>query len=121
MKPPLIVLIDDDTAWAEAVAQLLQDEGYEVRTAADGYRGCELLEETDPQLVILDICLPKVDGLEVLRELRRLGRRVPVLMVSAENQSGLVGQAMGDGASGFLHKPVAAALLVRAVRRLLDS
>jgi DNA-binding response OmpR family regulator len=121
MKPPLIVLIDDDMVWAEAMKQLLEEEGYQVRTAADGDRGCALLEETEPQLVILDMGLPKVDGLGVLREARRLGLRAPILMVSAEDHSNLVGQAMGEGAAAFLRKPVAAALLLRAVRRLLSA
>ena len=116
MQP--IVLIDDDRSWAQATADLLRAEGFEVQTADNGERGLELLEETTPLLVILDAHLPRLGGLEVLREVRQSKMQLPVLIVSADDRSALINQAMGEGASGFLRKPIAAGLLLRAIRRL---
>jgi DNA-binding response OmpR family regulator len=113
-----IVLIDDDRLWREAVGALLRDEGFAIEAAEDGTHGLELLERSDPLLVILDAHLPKLGGMEVLRELRRRGRSVPILMVSSDDQAGLYAQALAEGASGFLHKPISGDVLLRAIRRL---
>jgi two-component system OmpR family response regulator len=113
-----IVLIDDDRAWSQAAVALLRGEGFDVQAAGDGLLGLELLDHSEPVLVILDVHLPRLGGLDVLRELRRRGQRVPVLMVSSEDQAGLMAEALAEGASSFLRKPVAAELLLRAVRRL---
>jgi DNA-binding response OmpR family regulator len=116
-----IILIDDDRTWLQAAVDLLRADGFEVETAEDGQRGLELLDRSSPVLVILDIHMPRLGGFDLLRELRRRGQRVPVLMVSSEDQAGLMAQALADGASSFLRKPVAADLLLRAVRRLVGS
>ena len=119
MGTHFILLIDDDRTWSEAVTDLLRAEGFEVETAGDGRCGLELLERTSPDLVILDVHMPRLGGFEVLRELRR-HRQVPILMVSGVEQADIVAKALAEGATCFLHKPVAAELLLRAVRRLLE-
>jgi DNA-binding response OmpR family regulator len=116
-----IILIDDDCAWSEAVVALLRAEGFDVETAKDGQHGLELLDHCAPVLVILDVHLPRLGGFDLLRELRRRGQQVPILMVSSEDQAGLMAQALDEGASSFLRKPIAADLLVRAVHRLIGS
>lgn len=116
-----IVLIDDDPSWAEAAAELLHSAGFQVETALDGQRGLELLEQSSPLLVILDVHLPRLGGLDVLHELRCQGCRAPVLMISGEDQADLMARALAEGASTFLRKPVSAELLLRAVRRLARS
>jgi DNA-binding response OmpR family regulator len=114
-----IILIDDDRAWSEAAVALLRAEGFDVEAADDGQRGLELLERTAPRLVILDVHLPRLGGFDVLRELRGRGQQVPILMVSSEDQAGLMAQALAEGATRFLRKPVAPEILLRAVRRLV--
>jgi DNA-binding response OmpR family regulator len=113
-----IVLIDDDTNSAEAMAELLRDEGYDVLTAETGKGGMELLGRTDPALVLLDIHLPDVNGVAVLREFRCHSKQIPVLMVSAEDQAGTMAEAFSAGASSFLRKPISPTMLLSAVRRL---
>jgi DNA-binding response OmpR family regulator len=114
-----IVLIDDDRPWAQATADLLRQEGFEVQTAEDGERGLQLLDELHPLLVILDVTLPRLGGLELLHELRQHHLNLPVLMVSSDDSSSVIAQAMGEGASGFLRKPLPSGLLLRAIRRLI--
>jgi len=121
MEPQPIVLIDDDQSWGRATTDLLRSEGYDVQTAEDGERGLELLEHVHPQMVILDANLPRLGGLEILRELRQGDVRLPVLMISADDRSTLINEAMAAGASAFLRKPVAAGLLLRAIRRLAPA
>ncbi len=116
-----IILIDNDCTWSEAAVALLSDEGFEVEIAKDGRNGLELLDHSAPVLVILDVHLPRLSGFDLLRELRRRGQQVPVLMVSSEDQAGLMAQALAEGASSFLHKPVPAELLVRAVHGLVGA
>ncbi|HZK50001.1 MAG TPA: response regulator, partial [Actinomycetota bacterium] len=77
-----IVVIEDEDAIANAVAVRLRGEGYEVRVASDGRAGIELVEQATPDLVILDVMLPGIDGLEVCRRIQR-ERPVPVLMLTA--------------------------------------
>jgi DNA-binding response OmpR family regulator len=116
-----IILIDDDRTWLQAAGDVLRDEGFDVRTTDGSERGLELLDYNSPVLVILDIHMPRLSGLDVLRELRRRGSRAPVLIVSGEDEAGLMAQALLEGASSFVRKPVSAELLVRAVRRLIGS
>lgn len=114
-----IVIIDDDRDWCASTSAVLAAEGWEVVTAADGEQGLELILDCNPRLVILDAHLPRLGGLEVLRELRQTSPKPPVLMVSGDDRSALINQAMDDGAAGFLRKPVPPPLLIRAVHRLL--
>jgi DNA-binding response OmpR family regulator len=119
MATHTIILIDDDRAWLRATGELLRGEGFAVEEAEDGVCGLELLDRSSPVLVILDVHLPRLDGFEVLREVRQRGQQVPILMMSGEDQASLVTHALAEGASCFLRKPVAAEVLLRAVRRLV--
>lgn len=113
-----IVIIDDNPTWSEAVIEFLGAEGFTVETAESGRQGLELLDRIDPVLIILDVNLPDTNGLSVLREYRRRNKTSPVLMVSAEDQSSVMAEALSEGAASFLRKPVSPELLVRAVRQL---
>ncbi len=120
MSSQPIVLIDDDRNWSVGTAALLRAEGFEVLTASDGEQGLDLVMDSQPCVVILDAHLPRLGGLEVLCELRRSQMSVPILMVSGDDRSALINQAMDEGATGFLRKPVAGPLLLRAIRRCLQ-
>jgi DNA-binding response OmpR family regulator len=115
-----IVVIDDDRSWVEATGDLLREEGYEVQTALDGEHALALLDNTRPCVVIMDMHMPRLSGLDVLRELRQQRSDLPIIMVSADDQSSVMAEAMNQGASLFLRKPVASGLILRAVRRFLQ-
>src|SRR5579885_3677823 len=120
MPRQAIVVIDDDRLWVEATADLLRQEGYDVHTAMDGERALQILDGAVPGMVIMDVHMPRLCGLDVLRELRNQRSDLPVIMVSADDQSSVMAEAMNQGASLFLRKPVASGLLLRAIRRFLQ-
>ena len=113
-----MVVIEDEAAIASAVAARLRSEGFTVEIAPDGPAGVELVERTRPDLVVLDLMLPGLDGLEVCRRIQR-DRRVPVLMLTARDSESdlLVGLAVG--ADDYLTKPFSPRELVARLRAIL--
>jgi len=113
-----ILIIEDETAIADAVAARLQDEGFDTYIAADGLAGVELCSRIEPDLVVLDLMLPGIDGLEVCRQIQAR-RRVPVLMLTARDDEAdlLVGLAVG--ADDYLTKPFSQRELVARIRAVL--
>ncbi len=118
MKGPLICVIEDEEVIAAAIAARLRAEGFDVAVAHDGPEGVELCERLGPDLVVLDLMLPGLDGLEVCRRVQR-ARPVPVLMLTARDEESdlLVGLAVG--ADDYMTKPFSPRELVARVRALL--
>ena len=98
-------MIEDDDAVRQAIRRSLLLSGYEVVTAADGEQGLLALAESIPDVVVLDLGLPKLDGIEVCRRLRAIGDRTPVLMLTARD--GVEDRVAGleAGADDYLIKP----------------
>jgi DNA-binding response OmpR family regulator len=120
MKPGTRVLvIEDDEVIAEFVQLELEHRGMRVRCAYDGPSGLEAAEEFDPSVIILDIMLPKLDGVGVLKELRRRGSRVPVIMLTARDTPADKVHSLDLGADDYLTKPFDTAELMARVRALL--
>ncbi|MCB1095649.1 MAG: response regulator transcription factor [Verrucomicrobiae bacterium] len=119
-----ILLVEDEEALRVAVADSLRDEGYRVLTAAEGDTGLQLALEEKPDIVVLDVMLPKRDGYSICQELRRLNLSVPVLMLTAR---GLVDdrvRGLDAGADDYMVKPFSLAELharLRAIARRLQS
>jgi DNA-binding response OmpR family regulator len=115
---PLICVIEDEQAIADAVAARLRAEGFAVEVAADGPAGVALCERVLPDLVILDLLLPGIDGLEVCRRIQRT-RPVPVLMLTALDAETDMLVGLGVGADDYMTKPFSPRELVARVRALL--
>jgi DNA-binding response OmpR family regulator len=114
-----ILVIEDETAMRTALADLLNAEGYRALTAADGERGLVRALDEKPDLILLDIMMPKLDGFALCAELRRLSNAVPVLMLTAK---GLVEDrvtGLDAGADDYLVKPFSTEELLARVRALL--
>ena len=113
-----VVIVEDEESIAAAVAARLRSEGFDAEVAADGPSGVALAERVSPDLVILDLMLPGMDGLEVCRRIQR-DRPVPVLMLTARDSETdmLVGLAVG--ADDYLTKPFSPRELVARVRTIL--
>ena len=118
MGGPLICVIEDEHAIADAVAARLRAEGFAVEVAHDGPAGIALCERLLPDLVILDLLLPGIDGLEVCRRIQR-SRPVPVLMLTALDAETDMLVGLGVGADDYMTKPFSPRELVARVRALL--
>jgi DNA-binding response OmpR family regulator len=115
---PTIVVIEDEAAIASAVAARLASAGYDSHIAADGPSGVELVERLRPALVVLDLMLPGLDGLEVCRRIQR-DRRVPVLMLTARDAESDVLTGLEVGADDYVTKPFSPRELVARVTAVL--
>ena len=113
-----ILVVDDDPTISDVVARYLRGDGFDVAVALDGQAALDQANETYPDLVVLDLMLPKVDGLEVCRRLRALGN-VPIIMLTAkgEEMDRLIG--LNLGADDYMTKPFSPRELVARVKAVL--
>lgn len=114
-----ILVVDDETELRERLEQTLTRERYQVETAADGEEALKKISDDSFDLVLLDIMLPGVDGLSVLKEMRAVGIETPVLMLSARGDVGTRVQGLDLGADDYLAKPFSMAELMARVRAML--
>ena len=114
-----ILIIEDETPMRTALADLLSGEDYRVLTAADGESGLERALAEKPDLILLDVMMPKLDGFAVCAELRRLANDVPVLMLTAKGQIEDRVTGLDAGADDYLVKPFSTEELLARVRALL--
>jgi DNA-binding response OmpR family regulator len=113
-----ILVVEDDETIAHAVAERLRSAGFTVEVATDGPSGVEAAARMPPDLVVLDLMLPGLDGLEVCRRIQR-DSRVPVLMVTARDDEADVLVGLAVGADDYLTKPFSPRELVARVRAIL--
>jgi two-component system response regulator MprA len=115
-----ILVVDDERAVRESLRRALELEGYEIELAADGNEALYRLESSDePELMILDVLMPGVDGLEVCRRLRATGSKLPVLMLTARTEVEDRVAGLDAGADDYVTKPFALEELLARVRALL--
>ncbi len=112
-----IVLIDDDDELREVVSIVLEDAGYEVHTAKDGESGMRLCEQNAPQIVITDIRLPGLNGIQVLDFIKKEYRNIEVIVITAFGETDFAAQALQLDASDFIIKPMDNELLFIALKR----
>jgi two-component system, OmpR family, response regulator MprA len=115
-----ILVVDDERAVRESLRRALELEGYEIELAEDGAQALERLEsQPEPDAMVLDVLMPRMDGLEVSRTLRRSGSRLPILMLTARTQVEDRVEGLDAGADDYLTKPFALEELLARVRALL--
>jgi len=117
-SPATIVIVEDEQAIADALAVRLRAEGFAVEVAHDGPRGVELCERMSPDLVVLDVMLPGIDGFEVCRRLRHDGIWSPVVMLTARDAVGDRVSGLDGGADDYLVKPFSFEELLARLRAL---
>jgi DNA-binding response OmpR family regulator len=120
---PKIVVVDDDHEILNLIAMLLRRIGAEAWTFYDGQAALKHLSSQTPDLIILDLMLPDVDGLQILRQLRDREEfdRVPVLILSAKADPDTIRDGLDLGADGYITKPYIANTLIDKVRLMLLS
>lgn len=114
-----ILVVDDDTSIRESLVRALRLEGYEVSAASDGAKGLDAVKNEQPDAIVLDVMMPSVDGLTVCRVLRSEKNRVPILMLTARNETSDRVAGLDAGADDYLPKPFALEELLARLRALL--
>jgi DNA-binding response OmpR family regulator len=116
--PERVLIVEDDDKTAQIVRSYLERAGYTVDIASDGLVALRTAQETSPQLVILDVMIPHLDGIEVCRALRRLGD-VAIVMLTARTTESDKLEGLGAGADDYVSKPFSPRELVARVRSVL--
>jgi two-component system response regulator MprA len=114
-----ILVVDDDRAVRESLRRSLQFNGYQVDLAADGQQALDALADQRPDAMVLDVMMPRVDGLEVARRLRGTGDDLPILVLTARDAVSDRVAGLDAGADDYLPKPFALEELMARVRALL--
>jgi DNA-binding response OmpR family regulator len=116
---PRVLIVEDDEAMAVALRDGFAYEGYEVKLATDGAEGLRLAEEGNHDLIVLDVMLPKMSGLDVCKRIRRNGSKVPVIMLTARGQE--IDKVLGlkTGADDYVTKPFSFLELMARVEAVL--
>src|SRR5689334_9776511 len=121
MPKPRILVIDDEAPIRDSLKMTLEYEGYDVIGAATGQEGLNLAEREAPDLVLLDVKMPGMDGLEVLDRLRNMNDTVPVIVVSGHGTISTAVEATKKGAFDFIEKPFASDRVIVSLRNAIDQ
>ena len=116
---PHVLVVEDDRAVRESLRRSLEFNGYTVRLASDGAEALAVIADADPDVVVMDVMMPRLDGLEATRALRAAGNDVPVLVLTARDAVGDRVEGLDAGADDYLAKPFALAELLARMRALL--
>jgi two-component system response regulator MprA len=114
-----ILVVDDELAVRTALERALRLEGYDVELAADGVEALERLPETDPDALVLDVLMPRMDGIAATTQLRARGDRTPILLLTARDAVADRVAGLDAGADDYLVKPFALEELLARLRALL--
>ena len=119
--PKIVLVVDDSQSIREAVGYTLQTEGYEVIKADSGKTALQNIEGKQVDLVITDLHMPEMDGIELTREIRKLTdfAHIPILLLTTESQVSKKMEAKLAGATGWIVKPFVAEKLISVVKKVL--
>jgi len=112
-----ILVIDDDQAMTEMLRLVLEPNAFEVHEAHSGPDGIEAARSLNPEVVVLDLLMPGMDGWEVCKEIRTFSQ-VPILVLSAISKPGIVARALDEGADDYLLKPMPSSVLIAHLKKL---
>jgi len=116
---PRVLVVDDDKAVRESLRRSLEFNGYDVALAADGAEALAGISTTHPDVVVMDVMMPRLDGLETTRAMRSAGHDLPILVLTARDAVGDRVEGLDAGADDYLTKPFALAELLARLRALL--
>jgi len=117
---PTILVVDDETTISQSLSGILSDEGYETLTASKGYEALKLIEDEVPDLVLLDIWMPGMDGIETLQEIKRTSPFLQVVIISGHGTIETAVKATKLGAYDFIEKPLSIEKVVVTINNALN-
>ena len=117
--PQHVLVVEDDRAVRESLRRSLEFNGYRVSTASDGAEALAGISGINPDAVVMDVMMPRLDGLETTRALRKVGNSVPILVLTARDAVGDRVEGLDAGADDYLTKPFALEELLARLRALL--
>ncbi len=112
-----LLVIDDDSAVTDLLSLLLKSQGFEVFATNNSTDGLSMIREQQPDLVVLDLMMPEMDGWEVCRSVRQFSQ-VPIIILSALNDPSMIASVLDAGADDYLTKPTPSRVLVAHINRL---
>ncbi|HLE92566.1 MAG TPA: response regulator [Anaerolineales bacterium] len=113
-----ILVIDDDSAVTDLLSLLLKSQGFDVTATNNSSDGLNLVRENQPDLVVLDLMMPEIDGWEVCKAVRAFSD-VPIIVLSALNDPSMIASVLDSGADDYLTKPTPSRVLVAHINRLV--
>jgi two-component system alkaline phosphatase synthesis response regulator PhoP len=118
-----LLIVDDEPEIGELLSYNFRKKGFDVMTAGNGFSGLDALDHFKPDVVILDIMMPYVNGISMCREMKNNPKfcHIPVLFLSATNNGTLIQAALDAGGDRFLSKPIQLNLLIDLVSKMKDS
>ena len=116
-----ILVIDDEPAIRDSLRMILEYEDYQFTGAASGQEGLAIVQRDRPDLVLLDIKMPGMDGMEVLRKLRAMDDTLPIVMISGHGTTATAVEAIRSGATDFLDKPLSSERVIVTLQNALQQ
>jgi len=116
--PIKILVIDDDSAVVDLLALLLKSQGSEVATTTNSVEGLSMIREHSPDIVVLDLMMPEMDGWQICKTVREFSQ-VPIIILSALNDPSMIASVLDAGADDYLTKPTPSRVLIAHINRLV--
>ncbi|MCU0597662.1 MAG: sigma-54 dependent transcriptional regulator [Desulfobacterales bacterium] len=117
---PSILIVDDETSILKTLSGILSDEGFETITASNGYEALKILDSESPDLVLLDIWMPGIDGIDTLKEIKKIQPATPVVMITGHGTIETAVNATKIGAFDFIEKPISIDKVIVAINNALN-
>jgi len=116
-----VLVVDDETSIIETLSSIIEDEGYDVITASSGEKGLNMFLKHSPDIILLDIWMPDMDGIETLKQIRSKDKQVSIIMISGHSNIDTAVQAIKLGAYDFLEKPLSLDKVLILIKRALEK
>ncbi len=105
MIKPRILIIDDDEGIRNLIASILSNDQYQIEQAENGHQALEIFHTFQPHIIILDVIIPEMSGIDILNEIRKIDNQVKIIMISGWHDLGIVKESIELGATDFITKP----------------
>jgi DNA-binding response OmpR family regulator len=112
-----VLVIDDDKEMTDMLKVILEPNTFDVVAANNSVLGIDLVRQVKPEVVVLDLLMPDMDGWQVCKEIRKISQ-VPILVLSAISKPGMVARALDEGADDYLLKPMPSSMLIAHIKKL---